>query len=610
MSATPQNPFRSIVDYVTDGVLVSGEDGRVLFANAAAESMLGSEPLASAPLPPEIIIRRPGGEEGLAEVRFSTVEWEGQPARLAVLRDVSATRQGRTARTRGADQDITDRIRAEERIREQAALLDEASDAIMVFDLEGRVSFWSKGAERLYGWTSKEAVGILTMESLGAGPREGAEQVLRSSEWKGEVGHVRKNGEAITVLSRKTLLRRDDGTPKSILCTNTDVTELKKVEAQLLRSQRLEGIGTLAGGIAHDLNNVFAPIIMGIPLLREGVSGEEPTALLDEIEICARRGARMVKQVLVFARGVHGERRNISPAHLLRELEQFASETFPRTYAFSFRAPVDVWPVLGDITQLHQVLLNLVVNARDAMPSGGRIIVSATNISLDENYAGMTTQARPGPYVVLEVMDFGTGIPQGLRERIFEPFFTTKPVGQGTGLGLTTTLAIVKSHHGFIDVYSEERKGTTFRVYLPAQPEGDLSADPPIESLARGNGEWILVVDDEAAVRDTVTRTLLRHGYRALTAANGAEAVALFAQKHESLSLVITDMIMPVMDGQATIHAMRKIRPDIPIIAASGFAAGSEPGKARRAEGVAGFLQKPYTAAALLQALERVIIRK
>ena len=375
-----------------------------------------------------------------------------------------------------------------------------------------------------------------------------------------------------------------------------------------MRAQRMESIGTLAGGIAHDLNNILAPILMSIDILKLTANDPQAKSVLDTIEVSAKRGADIVRQVLSFARGLEGERVEVQPKHLLKDIESIIKDTFPKNILLRFAIPNDIWTILGDPTQVHQILLNLCVNARDAMPHGGNLTIEAENSVLDEHYAAMNIQAKAGRYVQITVSDSGTGIPPNILEKIFEPFFTTKGINKGTGLGLSTVMAIVKSHGGIINVYSEPNKGTTFKVYLPAMEMSSEARKTQLEqaSLPRGNGETVLLVDDEASIITITTQTLQAFGYRVLTATDGAEAVASYAQHANEIAVVLTDMAMPIMDGAATIRALSKINPAIKIIAASGLHANSDATKASGA-GIKHFLTKPYTAGTLLKTLRTIL---
>jgi PAS domain S-box-containing protein len=507
--------------------------------------------------------------------------------------------------------EIAEGRRAEEQIAEQAALLDKAQDAILVRDLEGKTLFWNKGAERMYGWTSQDVIGRNINDLLYVNPKKFFEVnglTISQGDWHGELQHLTKDRHELTIEARWTLIRDNEGRPKSVLAINTDITERKKIEAQFMRAQRMESIGTLAGGIAHDLNNILAPIMMSIDILKLTAQDPQAKTILETIEVSAKRGADIVRQVLSFARGLEGARTEVQPKHLLKDLETIIKDTFPKNIRLQFSVPNDTWTILGDPTQVHQILLNLCVNARDAMPNGGNLTISVENCTLGDAYVAMNIQAKAGRYVNIAVTDSGTGMPPGVVDKIFEPFFTTKELNKGTGLGLSTVMAIVKSHDGVINVYSEPGKGTTFNIYLPAMEISSEARKEQSEkaSLPRGNGETILLVDDEASILVITSQTLQAFGYRVLTATDGAEAVAIYAQHRHEISVVLTDMMMPIMDGPATIRALTKIDPEVKIIAASGLNANAEVAKATGA-GVKHFLTKPYTAGTLLKTL-RVIL--
>ena len=507
--------------------------------------------------------------------------------------------------------DLTERKRVDKQVVEQAALLDEAQDAIIVRDLEGKVIFWNKGAERLYGWKRQEVLDLNVTKLLYRNPKRFAEinaLTINQGKWSGDLHHLTKDEQEITVESRWTLIRDDEGQPKSVLAINTDVTEKKKIEAQFLRAQRMESIGTLAGGIAHDLNNILSPILMSIYLLKKTSKNPNVTKILETIELSAQRGADIVRQVLSFAGGLDGERIEIQPNHLLKDIITIIKDTFPKDIRLSLSKPNNTWTILGDPTQVHQILLNLCVNARDAMLHGGRLTIAVENCRLDEHYAAMSIQAKVGDFVKISVTDTGTGIPPDILDKIFEPFFTTKEVGHGTGLGLSTLLAIVKRHEGFVNVYSEPGKGTMFKVYLPAT---NISSKVRKKSsgktnLSRGKGETILVVDDEASIRTITSQALQAFGYRVLTATDGAEAVAIYLKHRKKIAIVLTDMSMPIMDGASVIRALTKLNPAIKIIAVSGLQDNRSAAKASRAN-IKHFLTKPHTAEILLKTIRTVL---
>jgi len=509
--------------------------------------------------------------------------------------------------------DITHSVRADEQIRSRAALLDVTQDAIYVRDFSDRILYWNDGAQRLYGWTMIEVKGKTATELLSASGGDlwakALEAVRTEGQWSGELNQKRRDGKELIIQSRWTVVNERKGTPRAILVVNTDITEKKKLEAQLLRAQRLESIGTLASGLAHDLNNVLAPIMMTVSFLKETVTDETTVGMIQTLETCAKRGAHIVRQVLTFARGVEGVRVPLQPKHLLEEIDRIARETFPRSLYIQTYVCKQPWLITGDATQIQQVLMNLWVNARDAMPQGGTLTARVDNleVGLGDPELQSHPKAKPGPYVVISVIDTGTGIPPELMDKIFDPFFTTKPVGQGTGLGLPTVLGIVESHGGFLHVDSEVGKGTVFKVYLPAvSTEKEESHETEFTSLPRGNGEIVLIVDDEPAIREIASRILAAHGYRPLTAGEGKEALALFAQNHDKVKAVVSDLMMPRMDGPATIRALRQLKPDLKTIMITGLGEDARVAEAKAA-GSDLVLSKPFTAEQLLVALKQLL---
>ncbi|MEH1781648.1 MAG: response regulator [Nostoc sp.] len=506
---------------------------------------------------------------------------------------------------------LRERKLAEEKIREQAALLDVTTDAICVRDLNNQIIFWNKGAETLYGWQATEAWGKNASELLYDEPSPEIEaallQVISQGKWQGELTKLTKTDKEILVASRWTLVCDEQGKPKSILTVDTDITEKKHLEAQLFRAQRLESIGTLASGIAHDLNNILTPILAGAQLLplKFPDADERTRHLLEILEINARRGADLVKQVLSFARGVEGKRITLQLRHIIVELGKILKETFPKSIEISTDVPQNLWMVSGDSTQLHQVLMNLCVNARDAMTDGGTLSISAENLLIDENYARMNLEAKVGFYTVISVSDTGIGIPGEILDRIFEPFFTTKDVGKGTGLGLSTVLGIIKSHGGFVNVYSEPGTGTSFQVYLPAV-EGMETLSPEDLPPQIGHEELILVVDDEIAIQEITRTSLEAHNYKILIASDGIEAIALYAQNRDKISAVLMDIMLPSLDGLTAIRTLRKINPQVKIIASSGLMSDNKL-SVLAAIGINTFLSKPYTINELLLSLQKVL---
>ena len=510
-------------------------------------------------------------------------------------------------------QDITDSKRAVEKIAQQAALLDKTHDAIVLFGRNGRILFWNKGAEAIYGWTSPEALGRQVLELQFQGGTEHYEQAcgetLEKGKWRSESAAKHKDGRHVLVQSNWSLVD-DEGDPsKAFLVISHDITDRKQMEDQLMRAQRLESIGTLAGGIAHDLNNILTPIMMSIEMLKETATHPRAKTIIETIEVITQRGADIVRQVLSFARGMKGDHVEVQPRHLLKDIQALIKETLPKNIQLKFDFPRDSWILVADPTQLHQILMNLCVNARDAMDQGGILSIKTENRVIDEQYAAMHLDATPGKYVSLVVSDTGSGIPPGIINKIFEPFFTTKEIGKGTGLGLSTVLAIVKSHGGFLEVSSEMGRGTTFRVNLRALEESsrDVDGASEIEKLPRGQGETILIVDDEASILTITGQTLETFGYKILTATDGAEAVAIYAKHRDGIAAVITDMAMPIMDGLSAVQVLTRLNPAVKIIAASGLKTYAEAAAQAHDLSIRYFLDKPYSAATLLQTLQALL---
>ncbi len=513
--------------------------------------------------------------------------------------------------------DITERKRGEDTLRESEHLLREtqALAGMGTYVLDFATGTWRSsdilddifGIGREFdrtveGWLSlvhpdwrERMHRHLTDEVLAADRRfDMAYRVIRrgdgESRWVHGLGQVERDAQ---------------GQPLRMIGSIRDITASKQHEEQFLQAQRLESIGTLASGIAHDLNNVLAPIMMSVELLKSTTTDSHSHSLLDIAGASARRGADIVSQVLSFSRGSAGRRVSVQVRHLIREIEKITLETFPKNIRVRTTASRELWTVLADPTQLHQVLLNLCINARDAMPDGGELTITADNVMLSTQYASMNIDVTAGPHVLIQVRDTGMGIQENVIGKIFDPFFTTKASGEGTGLGLSTSLTIVKHHGGFLRVSSEVGVGTRFRIHLPAQNPGQFAeADSVAGEWPRGVGELVLVVDDEASVRDVTRHMLEASGYRAVLASDGAAGVAIYRERGSEVSAVIMDMMMPVMSGATAIRELMKINPAVRVIAVSGVEAS---GHALPAGGTIRFLAKPYSPEMLLGALQQCL---
>jgi PAS domain S-box-containing protein len=519
----------------------------------------------------------------------------------------------------GALRHRTERKRAEEALwasQERLREIFEASPNVTsVFRMEGpdlRRTWVSPNLERLFGYTVEEALqphwwsAHVHPEDLARVITDSG-RILSHEHIVHEYRFLRRDGGVVWINDELHLLRDATGQPHEVVGAWTDITERKELETHLLRTQRLESVGRLASGIAHDLNNILAPMLMAPPLLREAIQDPELRNMLDLVETNAQRGSNIIKQLLTFGRGLEGERVPVQLRTLVMDMSGIIRETFHKNITTRRETPPDTWLVSGDATQLHQVLMNLCVNARDAMPEGGTLTLKLENQEFDESFARMTPGAQPGRYVCLSVTDTGEGIAPEHLDKIFDPFFTTKELGKGTGLGLSTVLGIVQSHDGFIQVHSQPGRGTQFKVYLPASETAEAQpASQANQLLPQGGGELVLVVDDESSVRQVTRKLLERNGYRVIEAAEGADGITQYVAHQQEVQVVVTDLAMPVMDGPAFIRVLRRLNPPVRVIAVSGYQSKSSlpadlgvPGEAH--------LSKPFSGAMLLQTLQRVL---
>ena len=527
--------------------------------------------------------------------------------------------EGRIIGILGTYEDITERKQAEETLRtseeKYKRLIETTRTGYVILDDRGCVADANPEYVRLTGRQGLDDIlGHSVLEwtaphDLARNDRAVKECLEQGFARDFEIDYVTPAGRVTPIVINATVLCVAGSVQILTLCR--DVTEKKQLEAQFLRAQRLDGLGSLAGGVAHDLNNILTPILVAAPILRAAASDAESRNMIDTVHACAQRGADIIRQLLTFARGQPEVRVPLPVRHLLHEMEKIVNETFPRNLRLEITAPHERWPVQGDATQIQQALMNLCVNARDAMPGGGTLTLAAENVALDAEAAALVPDAKPDPkpgdYVCISVTDTGVGIPREQLGRVFDPFFTTKEIGRGTGLGLSTVLGIVRGHGGFVRVDSRVGQGTKFELYLPASREAKETGAPVHETPPpRGQGELILVVEDEAAVLGMVQCVLEQQGYRVLAATEGAEALALLAQHRAEIKAVLTDMMMPGVDGPALVQALRRNDPRLPVLGMSGL---GEPAGAKGLEGLdmPEMLAKPFTVGALLGAVHRTL---
>lgn len=620
--------YRKLVTASPDAIVVTAQDGTLSYVSEQARRLFGYGRIEEAQGRNAMDSVAPQ-DRARAQHNFARLETEGRIGvnEYLLLRQDGSTFQGEINSTLLTDndgkpagmlliaRDITERTRAQAALRDSEERFRQVVETIReVFWMSdvrsNEILYVSPGYEDIWGRPCAElyAAHEPWLDSVHPDDLEWVARAVETKQLDGTYDEtyriVRPDGSLRWVRDRAFPLKDASGAITRIVGVAEDITERKKLEEQFLRGQRLEAIGTLSSGIAHDLNNILAPMLMVAPLLKEKLADPEDVELLMMVEHGAQRGANIIKQLLTFSRGVDSERGIVQPRHLLREMAAMMRETFPREIEVEERFPVDLWPVFADATQIHQVLMNLCVNARDAMRHGGRITLDATNLLLDERDVASHPDAKAGRYVCIIVSDTGEGIPRENLDRIFEPFFTTKDIGKGTGLGLSTVLGIVKSHGGFVKVYSEPGRGSAFQVHLPAIVDAAETAVASVQPPRLGRQETILVVDDEDAIRHTLTVILEKNNYRVLSAPNGRDAITLFLSHRDEVQLVLTDIMMPGMNGVTLIKTLRSFSPRIHVVAASGLH-----DQDRRDElallGVTQVLAKPCSREELLKAVER-----
>lgn len=519
--------------------------------------------------------------------------------------------QERTAELKTANELLRKEIEWRQRIQERLELAQQAGKiGTFEWNIQSNEIAWTAELEALYGLEPGGFDGKYNdwIQTLHADDRLKTEQELWQAVKRGqgldaEFRIVWPDDQIRWIAVKSSLFQDLEGKPLRMIGIHMDITEKKQLEAQFLRAQRLESLGTLASGIAHDLNNILTPILAVAQLLPLKLPDldQQTQHMLDILEASARRGTGLIRQILSFARGVEGKRGCLQIKHLLIEIQKIIQQTLPKSIEITTDLPSNLWTVSGDVTQLHQVFMNLCVNARDAMPEGGTLEITAENVHVDASDARKHLDANVGPYVVLTISDTGIGITPEILHRIFDPFFTTKEVGKGTGLGLSAVLGIIKSHGGFIDVQSEVNKGSQFKVYLPASQSAPALPEDGLDRQS-GQQEWILIVDDEVFIREAIKAMLEAHNYRVLTAQDGTEAITLFAEHKDKIQTVLMDLMMPSMDGLTTVSVLSRFNPNIRLIAMSGIISTETVAQAKQM-GFHDFLSKPFTTRELLQSL-------
>ena len=497
------------------------------------------------------------------------------------------------------------RRRIEERNLQLAMIVDSSDDAIISRSLDHAILTWNRGAAKIYGYTEAEMAGqtmnvLIPTDRLAEVADIDARLRRDESIPPFETVRLRKDGRKIQVAVTVSALRDSEGRVIGAATVARDITEQKELAAQFFRAQRLESVGKLAGGLAHDLNNILAPIMMGLPLLRRDVTEPKAHLRLDMMEASVNRGAQIIRHILMFSRGTELNQGPIQTRHLVREIAEVLEQTLPKSITVQGKFPRELWLVDADATQFHQVVMNLCVNARDAMPQGGVLTLSGENVPLDAEGAKGLPEAQPGRYVRWTVADTGEGIAPENLERIFEPFFTTKPPDKGTGLGLSTVRNLVRDFGGFINVITQPGVGTRFALYLPATISAEFKAATAHPVLPAGHGETVLLVDDEFSILQMIEEVLCTHGYRVVAVESGAAALVAYRDHAEEISLLLADLIMPGMSGAELIRQLRSRNPDLKVIAISGVLDRTASGASQMDIMADAFLHKPFTMEELL----------
>jgi|GEM_PF-339981 len=528
------------------------------------------------------------------QVKGKSIPYEGGSARIASVRDITAARK------------------SEEVQKRLATAIEQAAEAVLITDTEGIIQYVNPALERITGFRSEELYGK-TPRVFKSGEHEATfygelwETLKAGNIWSGRFVNKRKDGKLFHEEATISPVRSASGEITNFVAVKRDITEHLELSKQLYQAQKMEAVGTLAGGVAHDFNNLLQVVLGYSELI---LSDEHvPVQYRDDlakIVQAANNGADLVRGLLTFSRKTEFNPRPINLNRRIEQLQKMLSRTIPKMIRIELILASDLANVNADSIQMEQILMNLSINARDAMPEGGRLIIETENVTLDEYYCRTHFETKPGPYVLLTVSDTGRGMDKETLLHIFEPFFTTKGPAEGTGLGLAMVYGIVKQHGGHVMCYSEESKGTTFRVYFPALVSGPEAPTTTDGAIMRGGSETILLVDDEDLIRELGRRIMEKAGYRVITAANGKEALEVYQTHRDEIALVILDLIMPQMGGAQCLRELLRINPRVKVAISSGFAADAQ-AKAGLESGAGGFVKKPFNMQEILGNVRKLL---
>jgi len=514
--------------------------------------------------------------------------------------------------------DISERKRTEEALRKSEeqyrGIFESATDAFLIFNLNGEIVEANPAACKMYGYSYKELIKLSGKDIVHSDYSHTFEdfikQVTSGNKFHAESIDIRKDGSTFNVEIHGTLFNYQ-GKPH-LLSVVRDISERKHLQEQLRQAQKMEAVGALAGGVAHDFNNILTGIQGYTDLALMQIPKDDPLYQdLNEIRRAAARASNLTRQLLLFSRRQPIEIAPIDLNGVIQDLTKMLTRLIGENISLSTDLESDIWTVEGDTANIEQVIMNLVVNARDAMPEGGQISIKTRNVTVDKKYCRTHSYARPGKFVSLSVQDTGIGMKEDIIDRIFEPFFSTKRAGQGTGLGLSVVYGIIKKHEGWIEVESSLGSGSTFKIYLPAvswKPEKEKTKYVTSKRL-KGHGERILVVEDDESVREFTTRGLSQNGYVVTTAKNAQEAIKVFQKNKANFNLVVSDVVLPDESGPRLVKRLRKLKPDIGILFTSGYSGEKSNWQTIQQNGYP-YLQKPYLLANLLKVINEVLKNK
>ncbi len=534
----------------------------------------------------------------------------------ARLDEAAKARDALEGKNRQLQREVNERIQAEEALRKSEEKFRELVELLpeIVFEMElnGRLTFANQNALEAYQYTQEDIQkGINSFDTIAPEDRERAlenmQRLLRGEELGlMEYSAVKKNGSIFPVMIRAGIIYRD-GTPVGVRGIVVDVTQNKQMESQLIHAHKMEAVGILAGGVAHDFNNLLQAVQGYADLLMmDKTAGDREFDELMEISRAARKGGELTRQLLTFSRKLKGSPKPTDLNLVIEQVRRLLERTIPKMIQMELRLDAKLGKVLVDPNQIEQVLLNLALNAKDAMSEGGRLVIETFNRTMDKVACGLVGGIKPGWHVVTRVSDTGHGMTRETREHIFDPFFTTKSVGAGTGLGLSMAYGIVKSHGGHIVCESEPGKGTVFSIYFPTvEVPKEETSEEEIEPLPLGS-ETVLLVDDESTILDLGKRILERFGYTVLTAETGEKALEVFTSHPTPINLVILDLIMPGIGGRRTMEELLKMSPGAKILVASGYCPHGRT-EDMLAFGARGFLTKPFDTRKMVQAVQAVL---